>query len=94
MKGARRFKDRLRSELKDTEFRRAFEEEEMFAAVAIKLAEIRQKRGLSQKEMAKRMRTSQQTISRLEDRANRSYSLKTLIRAAEVLRKRLVIRFV
>ena len=94
MKGARRFKDRLKTELKNPEFRREFDEEEIFAAVAIKLAEMRQKHGITQKEMARRMKTTQQTVSRLEDRSNKSYSLKTLIRAAFVLRKRIEIKFV
>ena len=38
MKGARRFRDRLKEDLKDPEFRRAFDEEEIYASLAIQIA--------------------------------------------------------
>jgi hypothetical protein len=40
MKGARRFRDRLNRDLKNLEFRRAFEGEEIFAEVAIQIAKL------------------------------------------------------
>jgi len=94
MKGVRRFKDRLKKDLRDPEFRKAFDEEEVCASLAIQIAKIRQKKNLTQQELAKRLHTTQQTISRLENIDNRSYSLKTLIELAHVLEKRLKVELV
>ena len=94
MRGARRFRDRLKEDLKDPEFRKAFEEEEIYASLAIQAARIRQREGLTQAELAKRLHTTQQTISRLEDIHNKSYSLGTLIKLARALGKQLKLEFV
>ena len=94
MKRTRKLKDRIQKEIKDPEFKKAFEEEEIFASVAIALAKLREKEGLTQKELARRMHTSQQMVARLENLDNRSCSLRTLIKAAHVLNKRLVVKFV
>ncbi len=94
MKGARRFRDRLKEDLKDPEFRRAFDEEEIYASLAIQIAKIRQKKRLTQQELAKRLHTTQQTVSRLEDIHNKSYSLETLIKLARVLDKELKVELV
>ncbi|MFH1504271.1 MAG: helix-turn-helix transcriptional regulator [Candidatus Omnitrophota bacterium] len=94
MKDTVKFKDYLKEELKDPEFYEAFEEEEVYASLAIQIAKIRQKEKLTQKELAKRLHTTQQTISRLEDIHNKSYSLRTLIKLARVLHKELKVEFV
>ena len=93
MKGTVKFKDYLKEELKDPEFREAFDEEEVYASLAIQIAKIRQKEKLTQKELAKRLHTTQQTISRLEDIHNKSYSLQTLIKLARILDKRVSVEF-
>ena len=94
MKAYRRFKDRLKEDFKNPEFKKAFEREEIFASLAIQIAQIRQKQGLSQKDLAKRLKTTQQTVSRLEDTNNNSLSLNTLLKLAGVLHKRLKIELV
>jgi len=53
--------------------------------VAIQLVSLRKKAGLSQKELAKRVGTSQQQISRLESPSYEGHSLSMLRRVAEVL---------
>jgi transcriptional regulator with XRE-family HTH domain len=53
--------------------------------VAIQLASLRKKSGLSQKELARRVRTSQQQISRLESPSYEGHSLSMLRRVANVL---------
>ena len=93
MKRARRFRDWLKEELKDKEFKKAFDEEDIFARLAIEIAKLREEQGVSQKELAKRLHTSQQMISRLENPSNRSLSLNTLVRLAEALDRRLQIGF-
>ena len=94
MKGAKKFKDILKEDLKNPEFKKAFDEEEIYANLAIQIAKIREKEHLSQKDLAKRLHTTQQTVSRLEDIHNKSYSLKTLIKLAWALHKKLKVEFV
>lgn len=93
MKGARKFTDYLNEQMKQEKFKDAFEEEEVFANLAIEIANLRQNRGLTQKDLAEVLDTTQQTISRLEDPHNKSLSLNTLIKLAEVFHKKLKIRF-
>jgi DNA-binding XRE family transcriptional regulator len=94
MKNTVKFKDYLKGELKNKEFKKAFNEEEVYASLAIQTAKIRQEKGITQEELAKRLRTTQQTVSRLEDIHNKSYSLKTLIRLAAALDKGLKVEFI
>ncbi len=94
MKPFRRFQDRLKEDLKNPAFKKAFDQEEIFASLAIQIAELRQKQGLSQKALAKRLKTTQQTVSRLENINNRSLSLNTLMKLAGVLHKQLKIELV
>ena len=94
MKGARRFRDRLKRDLKDKKFKEVFDEEEIYASIAIQIAKIRQKNHLTQKELAELLDTTQQTVSRLEDKSDRRYTLRTLIKLARALNKCLEVRFV
>lgn len=89
-----KFKDYLKEQLKNPEFKKAFDEEEIYASLAIQTAKIRQEEKLTQKELAKRLHTTQQTVSRLEDIRNRRYSLRTLINLARALDKQLKVKFV
>ena len=94
MKNTVKFKDYLKGELKNKEFKKAFNEEEVYASLAIQTANIRQEKGITQGELAKRLHTTQQTVSRLENIHNKSYSLKTLIRLARALDKGLKVEFI
>jgi DNA-binding XRE family transcriptional regulator len=94
MKGARRFEDYLKEKLKNKEFKKSFDEEGIYAEVAIQIARLRVQKRLSQKRLAHLLHTSQQTISRLEDPDNSSYSLRTLIKLAHILGKKLEVQFV
>ena len=94
MKGTRRFRDRLKEDSKDRAFRKAFDEEEVYASLAIQIAKIRQRKKLTQRELARRLHTSQQMVSRLEDVKDRSYSLKTLVKVAHALDKQLKVELV
>lgn len=91
---ARKFNDKLAENLKNKQFEKVFKEEEIYASVAIQIAKLRQKYGLSQKELAKRLHTTQQTISRLEDHTNNSYSISTLIKLAQAFKRELQIKFI
>ncbi len=89
-----RFRDHLREQLKNKEFKKAFDEEDVYVRLAIGIAILREKQGLSQRDLAKRLGTSQQMISRLEDPGNNGISLQTLVKLAEAFHKRLKIGFV
>ncbi len=73
---------------------RRIEREIEKAEVAAKIYEIRTQAGLSQKELAQRVKTSQSVISRLEDADYRGHSLRMLERVAQALDCRLQIGFV
>ncbi|MEA3369487.1 MAG: XRE family transcriptional regulator [Candidatus Ratteibacteria bacterium] len=94
MKETVRFKDYLDKELKNSEFRKVFDEEEIYASLAIQIAKLRQRKHLTQKQLARQLHTTQQTVSRLEDIHNKRYSLRTLIKLAHALDKQLQVRLV
>jgi transcriptional regulator with XRE-family HTH domain len=56
--------------------------------VALQLAALRERAGLSQKELARKLKTSQQQISRLESPGYEGHSLSMLRRVAQALRAR------
>ena len=85
MSGARRFRDYLKEQLKDPTVRKAYETEGLFVELAIRIAHLRRRRGLTQRELARRLHTSQQTIARLESPHNGSLSLRTLVELARAL---------
>ena len=75
----------LEEQLKEADFAERFKKAGEAWEVAIRLAALRQESGLSQKELAKRVGTSQQQISRLESPSYEGHSLSMLRRVAEVL---------
>src|SRR4030042_2525190 len=75
----------LEEQLKDPDFAERFKKAGEAWDVAIKLASLRKSSGMSQKELAKRVGTSQQQISRLESPSYEGHSLSMLRRVAEVL---------
>jgi transcriptional regulator with XRE-family HTH domain len=75
----------LAEQLRDKDFADRFKKSGRAWDVAIQLVSLRKKAGLSQKELAKRVGTSQQQISRLESPSYEGHSLSMLRRVAEVL---------
>jgi transcriptional regulator with XRE-family HTH domain len=67
------------------DIREKFRKGEKVWNVALQLASLRKSFGMSQKELAKRVGTSQQQISRLESPSYEGHSLSMLRRVAEVL---------
>jgi len=90
----RTFQTRLRKELKNPEFRAHYEEERRALQLAVKVAKLREKKGLTQAEFARLMGTSQQAVSRIESGAYEGFTLKTLEKIAEATGTRLKIDFV
>ncbi len=75
----------LKEQIKDAGFAQKSMKSGKAWDVAIQLVSLRKKAGLSQKELAKRVGTSQQQISRLESPSYEGHSLSMLRRVAEVL---------
>ena len=75
----------LDEHLRDPGFSKRFEKSGKAWDVAIQLSSLREKNGLSQKELAKLVGTSQQQISRLESPSYEGHSLSMLRRVAEAL---------
>jgi transcriptional regulator with XRE-family HTH domain len=85
MKRRTNFSLHLAEQLKDPDFPEKFKKAGEAWDVAIQLASLRKASGLSQKELAKRMGTSQQQISRLESPSYGGHSLSMLRRVADAL---------
>lgn len=79
---------------KSEEFRKAYITEMARLQIAYKIIQLRKARHLTQAQLAKRMKTTQQTISRLEDPKNAEITLSTLSKLAVALEARLSIDLV
>ena len=90
----RTFQSRLREDIKDPEFKAHYEEEKQALMLAIKIAELRENKGLSQQQLAKLMGTSQQAISRIESGKYEGFTLKTLEKIAGATGMKVKIEFV
>ncbi len=78
--------------MKDPEYRREYDALEDEFALILEVAKARQRAGLSQTELAKRMKTTQSTIARLESGRGLP-STRTLSRYAKATGHRLKISF-
>jgi len=85
MKQRTNFDKYLEEQMKDPHFATRFKKAGKAWDIALKIAALRQESGLSQKELAKRVGTSQQQISRLESSSYEGHSLSMLRRIAEAL---------
>jgi transcriptional regulator with XRE-family HTH domain len=75
----------LEEQLRDPDFAERFKRAGEAWDVAMQIAALRDKAGISQKELARRLKTSQQQISRLESPAYEGHSLTMLRRVAHAL---------
>ena len=75
----------LAKQMRDPRFSARFEHAAEAWEVALQIAALREQAGLSQKELARRLKTSQQQISRLESPDYEGHSLANLRRIAAVL---------
>ena len=79
---------------KEPAMQQMFEEEVANREVGQKIYQLREKAGLSQTALARRVGTTQSVISRLEDADYEGHSLTMLQRIAAALEQRLELRFV
>jgi transcriptional regulator with XRE-family HTH domain len=78
----------LEEQLKDPVFAERFERAGEAWDVALQIVALREKAGLSQKDLARKLKTSQQQISRLESPSYEGHSLSMLRRVAKALHAR------
>lgn len=92
MKGKRvLFREDLKKRLKDPEFGKAYEEADAEVRLAIAVAEARERAGMTQAELARKLHTKQSNISRIE-RGTQNLTLTSLENIARALHCRLEIR--
>ena len=75
----------LEEQLCDPDFAERFKRAGEAWDVAMQIAALRDKAGLSQRELARKLKTSQQQVSRLESPAYEGHSLSMLRRVAHAL---------
>jgi transcriptional regulator with XRE-family HTH domain len=78
--------------MKDPAYRKEYDAQEEEFALILAVAKARQRAGLSQAQLAKRMKTTQSTIARLESGRGKP-STRTLARFAKATGHRLKISF-
>src|ERR1019366_1731189 len=78
----------LEEQLRDPDFAERFKQAGEAWDVALQLTAPREQAGLSQTELARKLKTSQQQISRLESPGYEGHSLSMLRRVAKVLHAR------
>ena len=83
----------LEDQLQDPAFAVRFERAGEAWDVALQIAALRRQAGLSQKDLAKLLKTSQQQVSRLESPGYEGHSLSTLRRVAEALHAKVRVVF-
>lgn len=86
------FRDHLKESLKDPEFKKIWDESEFSYQLSRQMIQKRLDAKLSQRDLAKRVKTSQAVISRIESMsANPSVAL--LERIAKALDSKLIVQF-
>ena len=75
----------LEEQLRDPDFAERFKQAGEAWDVSLQLAQLRERAGLSQRDLAARLKTTQQQISRLESPGYEGHSLSMLRRVARVL---------
>ena len=64
------FRDHLNEELKDSQFRKIFNEEKHLLELGLIITETREKQGLSQRDLAQKSHVTQQQLSKIENGNN------------------------
>jgi transcriptional regulator with XRE-family HTH domain len=83
----------LEEQLRDPDFAKRFQRAGEAWDVAIQLAALRERAGLSQLDLARKLKTTQQQISRLESPGYEGHSLSMLRRVARALNAHVRVTF-
>ncbi|HPS58568.1 MAG TPA: helix-turn-helix transcriptional regulator [Spirochaetota bacterium] len=79
----RTFREHLNEKKKDRKFLEAYNAEKELIELAVKIAEARNKLGISQQELAKRAKITQQQLSRVENGV--SFNITTFLKICNAL---------
>lgn len=93
IKKAINYQSYLKEQLKDPEVRKHYEEAGKQLEIAYQILRLRKARGISQKELAKKLGTTQGNIARIEA-GKQNFTTSTLHRIAKVFDRDLHIEFV
>ncbi len=89
-----KFQDYLKDQLKDPEFKKHYEAYELPIRLAVQIAQLRQKKRMTQTQLAKKMGVSQQMVAQLENPETESApNVRTLQKVAAALDSHLYIGF-
>ena len=83
----------LKPYLRDVKFRKGYEEELEKLRIVDALIRLRERRGLTQTQLAHRIGVSQPFIAKLESGETHNFSLETLVKLAVALDSELEVRF-
>ncbi|OQA91998.1 MAG: anaerobic benzoate catabolism transcriptional regulator [Elusimicrobia bacterium ADurb.Bin231] len=92
MSGYKTRRNHIKEELKNPEFKKAYNREDFIIRVAVQIATERQRHNLTQKELARKLHTSQQTISRIE-KGDQNITIGLIERMAEIFGKKPILKF-
>ena len=87
------FKDYLKGKLKNKTFREAYEHYGNSLEIGLRVRNLREKAGLTQTELAQRLKISQQVISRIESGEADNPTVSTLERIAKATGNSLRLEF-
>jgi DNA-binding transcriptional regulator YiaG len=87
------FERYLAQQMKNKVFRKAYEEESQRLRIAYRILQLRKKQKLSQKELARKLNTTQSTVARMEA-GQQNFTTDTLQKIASALDRDLKIEFV
>lgn len=90
MKKLTNYEKDLEKNLKNPAFRAGFQEEYARLAFAYQIAQLRKKQNISQTELAKRLKTTQSVVARMEA-GEQNFTLDTLQKIADAFHRKLKI---
>jgi len=87
------FEQYLAQQMKNKAFRRVYEEESRRLEIAYQILKLRKKQKLSQKELARKLNTTQSVVGRMEA-GQQNFTTDTLQKIASAFKRELKIEFV
>ena len=87
------FERYLAQQMKNKAFRKAYKEESQRLEIAYRILQLRKQQKLSQKELAKKLHTTQSVVARMET-GQQNFTTDTLQKVASAFKRDLKIEFV